>query len=51
MERPNEYTTLPRMVLASSERFQMNTALINPIGENEREIIIEGGERFADSWN
>ncbi len=24
---------------------------INPISENEREIIIEGGERFADTWN
>ncbi len=24
---------------------------INPVGENEREIIIEDGERFADSWN
>lgn len=24
---------------------------INNIGENDREIIIEGGERFADTWN
>lgn len=24
---------------------------INVIGENDREIIIEGGERFADTWN
>jgi len=24
---------------------------INTIGEDDREIIIEGGERFADSWN
>lgn len=24
---------------------------INNISENDREIIIEGGERFADTWN
>ncbi|MDE6501410.1 MAG: tRNA (adenosine(37)-N6)-threonylcarbamoyltransferase complex ATPase subunit type 1 TsaE [Ruminococcus sp.] len=24
---------------------------INTVGENDREIIIEGGERFADTWD